>query len=111
MLENQEFIYICDIEDLVENKGSRFYINDTDIAVFKVNNNVYVLSNICPHQLAPAIYEGFVQDSCVVCPLHGWTFKLSDGKLHHGGRGLEAFPVKIENGKVYSKVYPKELNW
>ena len=74
------FTKICKVSELKENQGKRFLINDVDIAVFKVNEEVFVLSNICPHQHTSLIYDGFVEDDCVVCPAHGWMFNLKTGK-------------------------------
>lgn len=111
MQELEGFHFICNIADLKESEGKRFYINDADIAVFKIEEEVFVVSNVCPHQQQPVIHEAFVENKCVVCPLHGWTFKLKDGKLHSGSRGLETYPNKIIDGKIYAKVVAKELNW
>ena len=111
MEDKEGFYYICNFKELEENKGRRFYVNDTDIAAIKYEGKVYILSNVCPHQLAPSIYEGFVENGCVICPLHGWTFNLSNGRLPNGGRGLESYQVKIENDKIFAKVFPKEINW
>lgn len=106
-----DYFFICKEEELEESEGQRFYVNDTEVAMFKVNGKIYAVSNICPHQQSSKIYEGFVENNCVVCPLHGWTFNLSDGKLHSGSRGLDTYPVKIVEGKIYAKVISKELNW
>ena len=112
MMNNmEEFSYICKVDELKNSEGKRFYINDTDVAIFKLNDNIYAVSNICPHKQTPNIYEGFLEDNCVVCPLHGWKFSLVDGKLLTGGRGLDSYPVKVVDGKVYGKIFPKKLNW
>jgi len=111
MEETDNYNFICKESDLKELEGQRFYVNDTDIAVFKVEGKIHVVSNLCPHQHTPNIYEGFIENNCVVCPLHGWTFKLDTGKLHSGGRGLETYPIKIIDGNIYAKVVFKELNW
>ena len=111
MQNYKDYSYICELADLKNEIGHRFYINDVDIAVFKVNEKIFVVSNTCPHQQAGAIHDGFIEDENVVCPLHGWTFKLCDGRLHNGARGLDAFPSKIIDGKLYSKVAPKNINW
>lgn len=111
MGNSNDYFFICDYDTLKENEGQRFYINDTDIAVFKVEGEIFAVSNICPHQQASKIYEGFVENKCVVCPLHGWTFNLSDGKLHNGSKGLDTYDVKIEDRKVFGKIKSKTLNW
>lgn len=107
----EDFIYICSIEDLQENIGRRFLVNDIEIAVFKINNEVFALSNICPHQQTHLIYDGFVEEEYVVCPAHGWKFNLRSGKKDFGSNGLQVYPVKIVDDKVYVKVHSKKINW
>lgn len=105
------FQKICKISDLVNNSGKRFIVDDVDIAIFKVNDNIYALSNICPHQHSPLIYDGFLEDGYVVCPAHGWMFNLQTGKTPTGQRGLNYFDVRVEEENVFVKVYKKVLNW
>lgn len=108
---NDEYNKICNLSELTENQGKRFIINDVEIAVFKIKTEVFVLSNICPHQHTALIYDGFIEDGCVVCPAHGWMFNLRTGKQPSGASGLKSFPVKIINNEVYSLVQKKELKW
>lgn len=108
---DDEFIKICKISELSDNQGKRFLINDVDIAVFKVADDIYVLNNICPHQHTSIIYDGFVEDGCIVCPAHGWMFNLKTGRQPSGARGLDVYPVKIVDDEIYSIVKPKELKW
>ncbi len=108
---NSEYTRICKLSDLREKVGQRFLIDDTDIAIFKVNGKVYALSNVCPHKLSALIYDGFIEDDCVVCPAHGWKFNLKDGKKPTGSHGLVSFPVEIVDDEVYVLVKRKELNW
>ncbi|HSP89133.1 MAG TPA: Rieske 2Fe-2S domain-containing protein [Ignavibacteriaceae bacterium] len=102
---------LCKLEELKENEGRRFIVDETEVAVFKINNEVYALSNICPHQHTALIYDGFVEDDCVVCPVHGWKFNLKTGKQPTGQNGLDSFSVIIYDGDVYAKVFKKELKW
>ncbi|HMN49879.1 MAG TPA: Rieske 2Fe-2S domain-containing protein [Ignavibacteriaceae bacterium] len=102
---------ICKLSDLKENQGKRFLINDVDLAVFKVDDKIFALSNICPHQHTKIIYDGVVEDGCVVCPAHGWMFNLKTGKQPTGARGLDSFTIKILNDEVYVLVKAKELKW
>jgi 3-phenylpropionate/trans-cinnamate dioxygenase ferredoxin subunit len=110
MIENH-YTKVCTVSELKENHGKRFLINDVDIAVFKVNGEVYVLNNVCPHQHTALIYDGFVEDGCVICPAHGWMFNLKTGNQPTGARGLDSFPVKIIEDEVYALVKPKEIKW
>lgn len=105
------FKYVCSLNELTEYKGRRFIVDNTEIALFKINDNVFALSNICPHQHTTLIYDGIIEEGCVVCPVHGWMFDLKTGKQKSGARGLDTFLVKIENEDVFIKVEPKKYRW
>mgnify|MGYP005837865689 FL=1 len=112
------FRKVCKLSDLRDRVGRRFLISSSDnpsdeveVALFKVDDEVYALSNICPHQHTALIYDGFIEKNCVVCPAHGWMFELNTGNQPTGAKGLDVFPVKIENGEVYVAAYSKKFNW
>ena len=108
---DQGYKKVCKVSDLYESRGKRFLINDVDIAIFKINGEVFAVSNTCPHQHTSVIYDGFVEDGCVVCPAHGWMFNLKTGKQPTGARGLDSYPVNIIDDEVFVLVKPKELKW
>ena len=111
MTELDGFTKVCTLDSLKEKTGKRFLIDDVEVAVFKIDEEVYAVSNICPHQHTALIYDGFIEDGCVVCPAHGWMFNLKTGRLPAGSRGLDSFPVKLIDGSVFIKVFKKEFNW
>ena len=102
---------VCKVSELKENQGKRFLINEVDIALFKINEEVFAVSNTCPHQHTSVIFDGFVEDDCVVCPAHGWMFNLKTGKQPTGARGLDSYPVRIIDDEVFALVKAKELKW
>lgn len=108
---SQDFYFVCNENELTDSVGRQFYLNDTEIAVFKVGSKIFAVSNICPHQHTSSIYDGIIENECVVCPLHGWTFNLKNGNLHSGSRGLDTYPVKIIDGKIFAKIKEKKFNW
>jgi NAD(P)H-dependent nitrite reductase small subunit len=105
------FHYLCKVEDLKENAGKRFIVDDIEIAVFKINSEVMALSNICPHQQTRLIYDGFIEDDFVICPAHGWKFNLRTGKKDSESNGLQVYPVEIVDDKIYVKVLPRQMKW
>lgn len=111
LTELEGFTKVCSIENLKEYQGKRFFIDDTEIAVFKIEGEVHALSNICPHQHTALIYDGFIESGFVVCPAHGWMFNIKTGRMPAGGKGLDSYPVKVIDGNVFIKVVKKELNW
>ena len=43
--------------------------------------------------------------------MHGWRFNLKTGRQPQGERGLDSFPVIIQDDEVYVKVFKRELKW
>ncbi len=109
--KDEEFQNVCSLNQLKDREGLRFIVNDVDIAVFKVDDEIYALSNICPHQHTALIYDGFIENEYVTCPVHGWMFNLKTGKTPTGTSGLDNYDVKIIDDQVYIKVIKKRINW
>ncbi len=105
------FTKLCKVSELQERKGKRFIVDDIEVALFKVNNKIYALSNICPHKHSALIYDAFIEDGCVVCPAHGWMFDLHTGKLSTGKTRITTFPVQVKDDYIFVKIDKKELNW
>ena len=111
MSEENGFTNVCKYSDLKEKEGKRFFIDDEDIALFKVDGKIYAATNICPHQQSAIIYDGFIEDCKVVCPAHGWEFDLKTGLMPSGGSKLRTFKTKVIGDEVYVKVEKRKLNW
>ncbi len=108
---SEGFFYVCNTKQIKENRGQKFFINDEYISVFFVNGKYYATSNICPHQHANIIHDGFIEDNKVVCPAHGWEFDLVTGKQPDGRKGLTVYETLVLENNLYVKVIPKKLNW
>lgn len=51
----------------------------TRIAVFRHENGLSAVTNVCAHQGGP-LGEGRIIDGCVTCPWHGWQYHPQDGR-------------------------------
>lgn len=105
------FEKVCKVSKLNENEGQHFKVNEVEVAIFKVGEKIYALNNICPHQHANIMHDGFIENGCVICPAHGWGFNLSDGKMQNSNIKLDSYEVKIVDEFVYVKVFGKKFNW
>ena len=105
------FEKVCKVSKLIGNEGQHFTVNDVDIAVFKVDGEIYALNNVCPHQHANIMHDGFIEEGCVICPAHGWGFNLKDGKMQEAGAKLDSYEVKVIDEYIYVKVYGKKFDW
>jgi 3-phenylpropionate/trans-cinnamate dioxygenase ferredoxin component len=87
----------------VKEKGTiRLEYPPFDILVAFVDGNVYAIEDACNHAGA-SLAEGWVEEKCVVCPMHGYVFDLANGKLLRP-RGLcsdqRTYRVAIEGEDV-----------
>lgn len=101
----QSYVKICKISDLEEFKGKKFQLDsETEIAIFKIKENIYAVDNVCPHNHTPKMYNGYIQNGCVICPVHFYEFNLlsGDSKSFEGGN-LRIFETKIEDDYLYVK--------
>ena len=103
----EEFIKICKTSVLKNKRGQKFTLDDDqEIAVFKIEDNFYAVSNICPHNHSPVIADGFIdKDLYVICPVHCYRFNLKTGEVPEenkelGGK-LEIFKTKVINGELW----------
>lgn len=106
-----EFEMVCSLAELTEGRGMKFVVNDIDIAVFKVQDKVYAINNVCTHLHKSILCDGFLEDGFVACPAHGWQYNLADGKRPDGGRGIESYPVEVRGNDVFVKVSQKKFKF
>ena len=111
-----KFEKVCKVSDIPENKRGRKYTIDdnTDIAIFKIEEKIYAVSNICPHNQSQVMYDGRVDEKLFLeCPVHGWKFHLVTGETAPECEAisskLETYKVKIENDEVWVEKKKKKL--
>jgi naphthalene 1,2-dioxygenase system ferredoxin subunit len=88
--------------DLFEGAGIAVAQEGQDIAVFKLEDGVYAINNLCTHGNAK-LCDGFVEGHNVECPFHQAMFDVRDGSVSCGPatEPVKSWPVKIEEGRVY----------
>ena len=77
---------------LVEHEGQ-------EIAVFRVDGNVYAVANSCPHEGNPLI-EGDLVGGNLTCAYHAWTFDLATGSCLFGDEAARSYPVEVGDGII-----------
>ncbi|MBS1551407.1 MAG: nitrite reductase (NAD(P)H) small subunit [Bacteroidetes bacterium] len=100
-----EFVKVCMVSEIYSRKGRRFQLDDeNEIALFKAGGNIYAIDNICPHNHTAQMYDGYIENMYIACPVHGFQFHLKTGEQPtKEGCRLRTFEVKIENDIVYVK--------
>lgn len=68
------------VADLPEGRGLSVEVAGLRLALFRrPGGEVSILGGTCPHANAP-LGRGWLEDDCVVCPLHRWRFRLETGE-------------------------------
>lgn len=114
-----EFIYGCKLEELPANgkRGKVVVAEHDEIAIFKIKEKIYAISNICPHQSTPLLAEGYVDKEAltVECPMHGWRYHIDTGKSVGGGAGVKSYVTRVADGVVWveepTPAAPVKLEW
>ncbi|MGL4460915.1 MAG: Rieske (2Fe-2S) protein [Planctomycetia bacterium] len=96
-----EFHSACHVDELPPGGVRTVTVDGTKIALCNRDGVFYALSNFCPH-LTGNLGEGCLEGDVLVCPEHGWRFKLDTGRCTTvRGKAAHSFPVEIRDGWVY----------
>ena len=104
ILENS-FVKVGRLSEIPENRAKIVHIDQESIAVFKYDQKLSAISNVCKHQNGP-LGEGKIIDGCITCPWHGYQY------LPHNGTSpppftekVSTYELRLQDGVVY--VNPK----
>ncbi len=104
--EDSEWHVVGELADFKDDRAKMAIIDKERIAVFKYDNKLSAVHNVCKHQMGP-LGEGKIVDGCITCPWHGYQYRPEDGcapapfteKLH-------TYPLKLIGTAVYVNVHP-----
>lgn len=95
-----DFVRVLRDEELSDDSVRMVDADRTKIALCRRRGVLYALSNFCPH-LTGNLGEGTLEDDLLVCPEHGWRFKLSTGRcVTVRGQSAHTFPVRLVDGWI-----------
>ena len=103
----KKYLRIIPSEQLVERKGFRLAFEDDidlQMALLRIEGELYCISNICLHRHAREIYKGYIQDDTIICPLHGWTYNYKTGQNTNEKQGkacLKVYEIFELNNYIY----------
>ncbi|MDQ1697344.1 MAG: hypothetical protein QOJ03_2697 [Frankiaceae bacterium] len=97
------------LDDLPDGKPAKRTVDGVDLLVVRRGQHVDVLSNQCSHLSGPLADGEFSIErgqGCIVCPWHGSTFRLSDGRAVHGPATApqQRFETRIVSGNVEARL-------
>lgn len=100
------WLQVCALAEITPNTGVAALLGEQQIALFRIGDRVYALSNQDPFSQAYVMSRGILGDvqgeRVVASPLYKQHFSLSSGRcLEDPTQHLRVYPCRIENGQVW----------
>ena len=95
------FTHAANLSDLVEDEPLAVKLGDEQIALYRLDGEVYATHNVCTHQFA-LLSDGYMEDGCIECPLHQGKFDIKTGAAMCAPvtQAIRVYPVKVEDGRI-----------
>jgi NAD(P)H-dependent nitrite reductase small subunit len=98
------WVAVCRLDEIADGKGRSVEAAGLPVAILRAGASVFALYGRCPHSGGP-LGHGWVEEAEVICPLHHWRFKLSDGRCTTmRGEGVHRFRCEVREGEVWVEV-------
>jgi len=95
-----DFVVVCDVDDIEDKRAKIVTVSGERVAIFKYDNKLSAVNNVCRHQGGP-LGEGKVIDGCITCPWHGYQYLPGNGQSPPPfDEKVETYHLKIEGAKV-----------
>lgn len=90
------------VDDLPDNDVIGVMVEGRDVALYRIDGQVYATRNLCTHGNA-RLCEGFLLDHEIECPLHQGRFDVRTGAVtcEPAADALQCYPVHIADGRVW----------
>ena len=107
-LKENNFYEVADLKDIPDNCGKGIWLQGENIAIFKYDQKLSAVHNVCKHQQGP-LAEGMIVEGCITCPWHGYQYQPEDGQAPPPfTEKLKTYRIKVLNDKVW--VNPKPFS-
>jgi nitrite reductase (NADH) small subunit len=103
----KSLIKVAHIDDIPDEGGIAYLLpNKEQIAIFKIQGEVYAIQNKCPHKNENVLARGIIGNKkekiVVACPMHKKLFNLKTGEaIQHNCGNVKTYKIFIKNNIVY----------
>ena len=88
------------VDEVPPGEGRAFVAGDVQVAVFRLRDgSLHATQAACPHAGGP-LADGQTDADVLVCPLHLYAYRWSDGVSTSGAAAVRLFPVHEEDGHL-----------
>ena len=95
-----EFVNVGSVADFGSGQGKMVTVNDRHVALFRLGDEFFALDNMCLHRGGP-LCDGFIEDTVVTCPWHGWSYHIKTGTMVQDPRvGVSTHDVRVDGDVI-----------
>ncbi len=100
-----EYVKVAQVNEVPEGHAKVFEVDDSRVALCKVNGEVFALADVCTHDGGP-LGEGDLDAYEIICPRHGARFDVRTGAVlaFPAIVPVDSYPVKVEGEDVFVKL-------
>lgn len=87
------------------NSGKVFKVEGKQIAVFRLEEGIFAVENLCPHCMKDIGKAPVVVEEAVTCPTHGWTLDVIKGECPvNPDQPFATYPARIEKNRILLEI-------
>ena len=92
------------VDDVPFGEGRAFVAGGVQVAVFRLRDgSLHATQAACPHAGGP-LADGQTDVNVLVCPLHLYAYRWSDGASTSGAAPIRVYPVREVGGEIVVEV-------
>lgn len=100
------FVEVCAAGEITEGRAKIFCVDKERIAVYRHEDKLYAIHNVCKHQGGP-LGEGKVIDGCITCPWHGYQYLPQNGQSPPPFKEkVSTYELKVIDSRVWLNPVP-----
>jgi len=97
-----EFVTVARSEEVAEGTASAFVVGDDEVAVARVDGDLFAFSDICSHRRCNLSMGGEIEGTTIQCECHGSVFSMETGEVVNppATEPIATFGVREVDGAV-----------
>lgn len=101
-----DFVKAAVVADVPEGSMYKCTVNGIKIALSKINNEYFAISDTCSHDECSLSEQGFLEGKIVTCGCHGATFDATNGQVLSlpATRSVESYPTRVIGTEIFINI-------
>jgi len=106
-MSETSFVPVMTLAEIPQGSMQAKVLEGREIVICHTREGLFALDNICTHAHA-RMYEGRLRATRLVCPLHGASFDIRDGRVlgPPATVPLPTYPIRVVDGMIEVSLTP-----